>query len=157
MQRAPKLRLKKLSENGVAAVEFAVVLSVFLMMLLGIVEFGYDWYLKHAITNASRDGARYGVMYRMDNSSPPVRLAPVRLPYGSWKSIEGVVGDYLRQTLPAGATWTVACSGDGYTRAQAGDQLTITVSSRKTWSALGSMIPQLKDMNVTATTVMLSE
>ncbi len=70
MKELWRLRLKRISAaDGMAVVEFAIILSVFLMMLLGIIEFGYDWYLKHALTNASRDGARYGVMYKTDTAS----------------------------------------------------------------------------------------
>ena len=65
-----RLRLQRIAEaDGMAVVEFAIILSVFLMMLLGIIEFGYDWYLKHALTNASRDGARYGVMYKTNTTT----------------------------------------------------------------------------------------
>jgi len=146
-----------------AAVEFAIIGMVFLMMLLGVVEFGYDWYLKHAITNASRDGARYGVLYRTDPANPNNQIAPSSLT--SPNRIQDVVGNYLKKVLPAGATWTVTCTGDGYTSATGTDPanpsiklpLIVTVTTIKTWSALGSMIPQLQNMTVTAQTVMLRE
>jgi len=151
------------TSEGMAAVEFAVVLSVFLMMLLGIVEFGYDWFMKHAITNASRDGARYGVMYRTDPANPNNPIAPSSLT--SPHRIEDVVGNYLRQALPADSTRTVTCTGDGYTSASGTDPadsskhlpVIVTVTTTKSWSALGSMIPQLQNMTVTAQTVMLRE
>ncbi|HEY9074197.1 MAG TPA: TadE/TadG family type IV pilus assembly protein [Desulfobaccales bacterium] len=164
MKHPLRLRLRGLSATeGIAAVEFAIIGSVFLMILLGVVEFGYDWFLKHAITNASRDGCRYGVMYRTDPANPNNQIAPSSLT--SPNRIEDVVSNYLRQVLPSDSTWTVTCSGAGYTSAKGEDPanpgvklpLTVTVSTTKTWSALGSMIPQLQDMTVTAQTVMLRE
>ncbi len=141
--------------EGVAAVEFAIILSVFLMVVLGIVEFGYDWYLKNALANASRDGARYGVMYRVDANG--IRTAPNTLPSG--QTIKDVVDTSLRQMLAAGTTWTVDISGLGYTDATAGNPLTVTVSSQKTWSAMGNLIPSLHldNMTITVSTTMRSE
>ena len=46
--------------EGVAAVEFAIILVVFLTIIMGILEFGYDWYLRNALANASREGCRCG-------------------------------------------------------------------------------------------------
>src|SRR5512140_574212 len=97
MKKSLDLRLHRLSKaDGMAVVEFAIILSVFLMMLLGIIECGYDWYLKHALTNASRDGARYGVMYRSDIASG-LRILPVH----ANPSIENTVKNELNSQLPS--------------------------------------------------------
>ena len=96
-----RLSLKRISAaDGMATVEFAIILSVFLMMLLGIIEFGYDWYLKHALTNASRDGARYGVMYKT-NTTTNLQIYPSGLPSGNWSTIETVVKNELNGELPS--------------------------------------------------------
>ncbi len=50
---------------GAAAVEFALVLPLFLALLFGVVEFGLILYAKGLITQASREGARYGVVYSL--------------------------------------------------------------------------------------------
>ena len=49
-------------QKGQALIEFALVLPVLLVILLGIVEFGLILYNQHVITNASREGARYGIV-----------------------------------------------------------------------------------------------
>jgi TadE-like protein len=49
-------------EQGVAAVEFALVLPMLLMMLFLIIEFSIALYDKAVITNASREGARSGIV-----------------------------------------------------------------------------------------------
>ena len=59
--------IRKLRENkGGAAVEFAVVLPLLLLLVFGIIEFGLLLYNKAMITNASREAARAGVVYASD-------------------------------------------------------------------------------------------
>ena len=143
MKRAFGPGLQRLSETeGIAAVEFAVIISVFLMLLLGVVEFGYDWYIKHALTNASRSGARHGVLYRTDGSGN--RINPNSLPIGGWQSIQTVVTNELNGELPSAisSTITVNCTGAAITSVSPnpGDPLTVTVTVTKDWSALGSLL-----------------
>lgn len=66
-----KIRLKKkmwkkiaADSKGASAVEFAMILPVLVVILFGIIEFGIILYNKAVITNASREGARYGIVYR---------------------------------------------------------------------------------------------
>lgn len=53
-----------MGQRGQALVEFAIALPVLLILLLGITEFGLLLYNQHVITNASREGARYGIVAR---------------------------------------------------------------------------------------------
>jgi Flp pilus assembly protein TadG len=46
------------SDRGAAAVEFALVLPVLIVLILGIVEFGRVYNVQISITNAAREGAR---------------------------------------------------------------------------------------------------
>lgn len=54
------------NEKGASIVEFAIVLPLFLVLIFGIIEFGIIMYNKAMITNASREGARHGIMYTKD-------------------------------------------------------------------------------------------
>lgn len=45
-------------EHGAAAVEFALVLIPLIILLLGIIEFGYIFNQQLTVTNAAREGAR---------------------------------------------------------------------------------------------------
>ncbi len=49
-------------EKGQAMVEFAIVLPIFILVLCGILDFG--WYFFHTllIENGAREGARYGAV-----------------------------------------------------------------------------------------------
>ena len=56
--------LKKLkAQKGAAAIEFAIVLPLFIVLTFGIIEFGIIMYNKAIITNASREGARFGILF----------------------------------------------------------------------------------------------
>jgi Flp pilus assembly protein TadG len=46
------------SRSGAAAVEFAIVLPIFLMLLFGIIQFGSVLFLHNNMVNAAREAAR---------------------------------------------------------------------------------------------------
>ncbi len=50
-------------------VEMAVVLAVFLMMFMGIIEYGRYYYLVQIANNAVRDAARYAVVHTGDGTT----------------------------------------------------------------------------------------
>lgn len=54
-------------ERGQDLAEFAVALPVLLLLLLGIIEFGILVYSYNAISNAAREGARYGIVHPATN------------------------------------------------------------------------------------------
>lgn len=49
-------------QRGTALVELALVAPIIVTVLFGMVEFGLIVYSKGVIANASREGARYGVV-----------------------------------------------------------------------------------------------
>jgi hypothetical protein len=51
------------NEKGASAIEFAIILPVFLVLVFGIIEFSVILYNKAVLTNASREGARFGVLW----------------------------------------------------------------------------------------------
>jgi len=55
---------KRSSQKGVAAVEFGLILPLLLMIMLGIIDFGFMLYDKAMITNAAREAARAGIVLR---------------------------------------------------------------------------------------------
>ena len=57
------------NQKGATAVEFAIVLSLLLTLIFGIIEFSLFIFNRQVITNAAREGARYGIIAR------PVRLS----------------------------------------------------------------------------------
>lgn len=57
------------NQKGTTAVEFAIVLSLLITLIFGIIEFGLFIFNRQVITNAAREGARAGIIAR------PVRLS----------------------------------------------------------------------------------
>ncbi len=56
------------SKRGSAAVEFAVILPIFLTMLFGMVEFGRVLSVQHVVNSAAREGARVASLPGTDNA-----------------------------------------------------------------------------------------
>lgn len=53
------------SQRGIVATEFVLILPGLILILFGIIEFGVFFMNKHVITNASREGARAGIVSRI--------------------------------------------------------------------------------------------
>jgi Flp pilus assembly protein TadG len=101
-------------QSGASAVEFAIILPILVLILFGIIEMGLALYDKAMITNASREGARAGILFRV----PPV----------TEEEIVNVVNTYLGNNLitfgdPVGATVTVTRGSFN-----PGDELKVSVS-----------------------------
>ncbi len=79
-KRMRGLRLRKAlaRKRGVALVEFAVVLGVLVLILLGIMDLGYVFFVQHNMVNAARDAARV-VAVRDGTSGQGVTAAQNRL------------------------------------------------------------------------------
>ena len=95
--------------RGAAAVEFAVVAPVFVLLVFGMIEFGRMVMVQQMLTNAAREGARLGVIE--GNTATDV---------------ETRVDNYLAAANITGATVTVTtlpASGS-----DTGDRISVTVS-----------------------------
>lgn len=55
-------RLCRKNRRGAAVVEFAVVAPVFFLLVFGMIEYGRMVMVQQVLTNASREGARVGVL-----------------------------------------------------------------------------------------------
>lgn len=74
-----------MSQQGTTAVELAIVLSLLVLLIFAIIEFGLYMFNRQVITNTAREGARAGIISR-----------PVRLSNGD---ITNVVLNYSQQHL----------------------------------------------------------
>lgn len=63
-------------DRGAAAVEFALVVPLLILLILGIAEFGKAYYLQTTISAAAREAAR--VMALANDPSPTVNLGAAR-------------------------------------------------------------------------------
>jgi len=60
--RLRKLLPQRQTQAGQEVVEFALILPVLILLLLGIIEFGVLMYSYNSIAHATREGARVGVI-----------------------------------------------------------------------------------------------
>ena len=71
-----KFHNKAKKENGQAFVEFALVLPIFLLLIMGIIDFGWLFYNYIGVENAARNAARIACVeyencnYDADNMQP---------------------------------------------------------------------------------------
>ena len=142
--------------SGAVMVEFAVVCTVFLLIVAGIMDLGHAFYMDQVITNASREGARYGVVYATDSTG--ARKAPSSFSPTIKQHLLDADKWNLKAYLPSDANAQVTPGGTGYTSGAAGDPLTVKVTAVKTWWMLGHFIPSLgSSKTLSATTVMRLE
>jgi Flp pilus assembly pilin Flp len=147
--------------SGVAAVEFAIVLPVLILIIAGMMDLGHAFYLKQVVTNASREGARYGILYKTNASGD--RIAP--------KNLAPSIQNWVLQAPPNGqCDLNKILSGDnpqvkfptdnntGYTTGAVGDDLTVEVTCDKYWWILNKLIPTISDhITLTGRTTMRVE
>jgi Flp pilus assembly protein TadG len=56
--------------RGAAAVEFALVVPVLLLIVLGSIDWGYYFFVQQVVTNAAREAARVGSLTPFDPLNP---------------------------------------------------------------------------------------
>jgi len=72
-------------QTGAAAVEFAVILPLFLLIIFGVVEWSLYLFNDHIITDASRRGARRGIV----QASPKISESEIQ------ETVLNYTGDHL--------------------------------------------------------------
>jgi len=137
------------SQKGVAAVEFALILPLLVMITFGIIELGIFVYDKQIITNASREGARAGIV-----ASLP------RVPATGDNSIESVVKSYCTNHLITfgEANDPKVNPPDGYAPdAASGDELRVEVTYKYSFLVLPNFITGFGLSTIKAVTTMRYE
>ncbi|MCE2783019.1 TadE/TadG family type IV pilus assembly protein [Limnohabitans sp.] len=132
-------------QRGVAVVEFALILPILLVLLVGIVDVSLALYDKAVITNASREGARAGIVAR----SPSLTDA----------QIQQVVQNYLQGALVSLGS-TLALPSVHIQKGSLGGDVTLQVTVRYTFQGvgLGSLSASLgKPWVLQSSTVMVYE
>jgi Flp pilus assembly protein TadG len=59
-----RLRFRRGKDKGNAAVEFALALPIFAVLLIGIMEFGWYFFVQHTLQYATREGMRLALVGR---------------------------------------------------------------------------------------------
>jgi Flp pilus assembly protein TadG len=143
VKRIGKAEKKRRAESGTTIVEATIVLPLMLLLVFGIAEFGIAFTRWNSLTNAVREGARTGVVFR----SPCDASAVTSL-------VETTVSNFATGSGidPAGITTTVtgACGGTG-------SQLSVTASVPFDYVAVGALAGFSPSADLSARTVMRNE
>ncbi len=110
--------------RGQSLVEFAVTLPIFLLILSGILDFGFLLYSRMTVINAVREGARVGITYTQ---------TPAIIPAQVQNQVTGVGGGLITAGMVTTTCITLPtnpapqCSGGNFANAKAGDSVRVTV------------------------------
>ncbi len=128
-------------QKGIAAVEYALVLPFLTLLLFGIIDFGTALYNREVLTNASREGARAGIL--------------LSVPRPSVDDVNTVVQAYLTSAgmIPSEVSITVNGAG-GVT----GNDLSVALTYNYPFLVLSNLLPSIPDsIPITVQTVMKLE
>ncbi len=78
MQRTATLR----HQRGATLVEYALVVPIFLLLVVGILEFGRIIFTYNTLANVAREGARYGITHPRDTEEVEREIAARALATG---------------------------------------------------------------------------
>lgn len=142
-----KVKEKIKEQCGGSAVEFAILLVFLLMLLFGIVEFSLILYNQAVITNASREGARVGIVY---TDGPRVATSDIQT------VVNAYCAQYLITAPPMGTPNVIVTPG-----VDPGDTLTVQVQYHYDFFVLprlpGGLSGWLSGIDLNARTIMRLE
>jgi Flp pilus assembly protein TadG len=134
---------KRRSERGTTIVEATIVLPLMLMLVFAIAELGISYTRWNNLTNAVREGARTGVVFRSPCDAGPVTTV-----------ITDAVSEIASRSGidPTNITTTVtgACTGTG-------TQLSVTATVPYNYIALSGLAGLAPSTDLSARTVMRNE
>jgi Flp pilus assembly protein TadG len=122
-----KLRRLGRDARGQALVEFALILPVLLLLILGIVEFGRAWNLAQMMSDVAREGTRRAVVSDVAITEQSVK--------------DFMAGKLESAGVPVGAM-TIDFSKTGTDWHSAGDQMA-TIRIPYSWMFFGKVFPPI--------------
>jgi len=137
--------VKKSGQRGAAAIEFAIILPLLVLLIFGMIEFSVLFYDKAMITNASREGARAGIVFST--------LGPL-----SDDQVHQVVANYCSDHLVSFQPGSVVSTTVTRTGTSSGDRLTVRVEYPYNFLILPNLVTGLTGpLNLSAETIMRME
>jgi Flp pilus assembly protein TadG len=149
-------------QTGQTIVEFAFMLPLLMIIIVGIIDFSILFYDKAVVTNASREGARQGSVLRSNPGSGAY------IPLDSTAVSNAVTSYISSRALSFGATtpstvtnWTTTTPAGAwstnYASAVSGGMIKVTVTYTYTFLAFPRLAGWNGTTNLTAETVMRME
>ena len=133
-------------QRGQAAVETALLLPILVILLFGIIMSGFTFYAFIQVSNAAREGARAGSLYRITQAVSgldlPQTVRQAIYDPGTGSSALGFLsptGSSFNVTSDVSVPTPVDVDGDGII--SSGDRLTVTVTYRYSLPVLSLLLP----------------
>lgn len=111
-------RCRGRDDTGAQLVEFALIVPVLLLIVVGVINFGYLFGQKLSLNQAVREGARMAVVPGTDNGAS----------VDSQGEIQAIVRNSTGGLVTAGGVAVSLSSGNGCRGLAVGDQLTVTAN-----------------------------
>ena len=134
---------KRRARAGTTIVEATIVFPLMLTLVFGIAEFGISFTRWNSLTNAVREGARVGVVFRAPCDAGPVTTL-VETTVSNFANSSGIDPANIATTV------TGACTGTG-------TPLTVTATVPYDYIALAALAGLAPSTNLNARTVMRNE
>ena len=118
--------------RAAASIEMAIVLPLFILIVLGIVEFGRALMVNQILVNAAREGGRRAV-----------------IPGATDAEVNGIVDGHMNSAGITGFTRTLAVNGTvaSLATAKSHDEITVSVSvnhNQVSWGIMNLIAPNRK-------------
>ncbi len=140
---------RKSRESGTVTLEFALMVPFFVLLVIGLIEFGHIWYVKHQLTIASREGARYASSHDWPK---PVGWTP------DINAVRNLVQDYLGAGFMDGYNVVIHTEGAGFTTGDTGADVTVRLMADQNITLLlHYLVPSLNGLALEAQTTMRIE
>ena len=132
-------------QRGTTSVELALILPVFLLLVFGVIEFSVALYDQAVLTNASREGARAGIVLRSPKlTSAEIEQVVLKYTSGSLITFGSSVNPVVTVTQSSPATFP--------------NPLKVRVDYTYTGLGLGSLMSAIaQPVVLSATSTMINE
>jgi Flp pilus assembly protein TadG len=132
------------SRRGIATVEFALIVPVLLVMLLGLIDFGMAMYEKMELTSAVRAGAHVAIADAYENDTTAIQAAV--------NNSTNISGISVATSCACGDSTSIACDAASTC---ADDTYYITVTATKDFVPLFLAFPGISNpITLTSTVTM---
>lgn len=148
-RRFPPGHIGSRRESGVITLEFALLVPFFILLVIGLLEFGHIWYVKHQLTIASREGARLASSHAWPK---PAGWKPDKV------AVQKLVQDYLGAGFVNGYHVEVLPEGDGFSSGATGADVRVRLTADQNLTLLlHYLVPGLNGLVLEAQTTMRIE
>lgn len=107
-----RMRDASRDDRGASALEFAIVVPVLLILLFGMLEYGFVFQAQLAVTHAAREGARMAAVDDWDPGLVEDRAFPLKAADGLSVSLSNPDAESVQVTVTYPWSWLIFPFGD---------------------------------------------